>query len=117
MRAPFTPEWQYSIGAQYEFSLGEWGTLTPRLDYSYQDSFFSSAINRPPFNEVESYSLLNGRVTWRSSDEDWQVAMEVTNMTDELYYLGIFDNRGSSKAIQGQPAPPMQWAISVKRSF
>jgi iron complex outermembrane receptor protein len=117
MRAPFSPEWQYSIGVQYEFSLGAWGTLTPRLDYSYQDSFFSSAINRPPFNEVEDYSLLNGRLTWRTTDEDWQVALEMTNMSDELYYLGIFDNRGSSKAIQAQPAPPFQWAVSVKRNF
>lgn len=117
MRAPFTPEWQYSLGVQYEFPLGTWGTLTPRLDYSYQDSYFSAAINRAPYNEVESYSLLNGRVTWRSTDEDWQVAMEVTNMTDELYYLGIFDNRGSSKTIHAQPALPLQWAISVKRSF
>jgi len=117
MRAPFTPEWHYSIGAQYEISLGDWGTLTPRLDFSYQDSFFVSAVNRAPYNEIDSYSLLNGRVTWRSADEDWQVALELTNVTDELYYLGIFDNRGSSKAIQGQPAPPMQWAISVKRNF
>jgi iron complex outermembrane receptor protein len=117
MRAPFSPEWQYSVGVQYEFPLGNWGTLTPRLDLSYQDSFFSSAINSPPFNSVASYTLLNGRVTWRSSDEDWQLALEVTNMTDELYYLGIFDNRGSSKAIQGQPAPPAQWAVTLKRSF
>ena len=117
MRAPFTPEWQYSIGAQYEFSLGQWGTFTPRLDLSYQDSFFTSAINRPPYNVIDSHTLLNGRFTWRSSDEDWQVALEATNITDELYYLGIFDNRGSSKAIQGLPAAPMQWAISVKRNF
>jgi iron complex outermembrane receptor protein len=117
MRMPFAPESQYSIGAQYEIQLGQAGTLTPRLDYAWQDSYFTGAINRAPYNVIESRGLLNGRLTWRPENDEWAVALEVTNMADELYYTGIFDNRGSSRTIQGQPGLPQEWAITVRRNF
>ena len=49
--------------------------------------------------------------------QDWQIALEVTNLTNRLYYDGIFDNRGSTQAIQGRPGRPREWAITLKRNF
>lgn len=117
MRAPFSPEWHHSVGMQYEIPLGDLGSLTPRVDYSYQSGFYTAAINRPPFNFVEGYGLVNARLTWRSADETWQGSFEVTNLTDKMYYLGYFDNRGSSRTTHGLPAPPTQWAVTIKRVF
>jgi iron complex outermembrane receptor protein len=114
--APFAPEWMYSIGAQYEFRAGDFGTLTPRVDVSYQDSYYTTPGNSP-FSLVPEYTLVNARVTWRDPEENWSVAFEVTNLTDKLYYLGLFDNRGSSQTVQGLPAAPRQWALTVKRAF
>ena len=108
---------QYSIGAQYEFDLGEHGTLTPRIDLNHQDPFFVTAVNRPPFNEVPERDLVNARLTYKSGNQDWQAALEITNLTDELYYVGIFDNRGSTKTISGRPGRPQEWAITVRRNF
>ena len=116
MQSPFAPRWKFSAGAQYQWIMGSAGSLTPRIDWSRQTSFHAAAINSP-FNHVDGYSLLNGRVTWRDASELWNVSLEVTNLTDKLYYLGIFDNRGSSRTVMGQPAPPRQWAVSVKRNF
>jgi iron complex outermembrane receptor protein len=118
MRAPFTPEWQYSVGVQYEIPLGEnSGTLTPRFDLSYQDDFFTTAINRAPFNVTPERTLLNGRLSWDAPDESWRIALEVTNLTDELYYHSIRDDRTSSLTVQGMPAPPRRWALAVRRNF
>ena len=85
MITPYTPENKASLGLQYGFGLSGGGTLTPRLDVSYQDDIFANAVNAPT-NLIEAYTLANARLTWESSAEAWEVAMEVTNLTDEYYY-------------------------------
>jgi len=117
MVPPYTPENKWSIGAQYEFSLGDMGTLTPRIDASYQDDIFADSVNGPT-NLINDYVLLNARLTWRSVDDDWQIAAEATNLTDKYHYLTIFDLTGAAAGyIHGQPGRPFEWAISVKRRF
>lgn len=116
MTTPFAPKWKYSAGAQYEIQLGDAGSLTPRLDWSYQSAFHSQPVNSQ-FNRVPNYYLMNGRLSWKSADENWDLALEGTNLTDKLYYLTFFDNQGSTQNTLAQPAPPRQWAVTVKRSF
>lgn len=117
MDGPFVQKWRWSVGGQYEIDLGSAGTLTPRVDVNSQSSYYSTAINRPPFNLVPGRTLVNARLTYRDPSRDWQVSLEVTNLTDRLYYDGLFDNRGSTQSIQGRPGRPREWAITVKRSF
>jgi iron complex outermembrane receptor protein len=117
MTTPYTPESKWSLGTQYQFSLGERGTLTPRVDVAYTGSQFSGAINNPLFNQIESYTVANARLTWRNQEGDWQAAFIVTNLTDELYYLTLFDLSGSSGYVNAQPAMPRQYGISIKHSF
>ena len=52
-----------------------------------------------------------------TADEDWQVALEVKNLTDRLYYSDVFDNRGSTSSIQGVPGMPRTWALSLRHNF
>jgi len=116
MTTPFAPRWKYSVGAQYEVFLGRYGSLTPRLDLSHQSYFYGQAVNAI-YNRVNAYTLLNGHLTWRAADDAWQVALEAKNITDRLYYYGLFDNRSSSQTVLGEPAPPREWAVTVRRSF
>jgi len=113
---PFAPKEKYSAGAQYAMELGDAGRLTPRLDWSYQAAFNSQA-GTSPMNRVPAYYTVNGRLAWQSADENWQVALEGTNLTDEIYYLTFFDNRTSTQNVFGQPGRPREWAVSLKRSF
>lgn len=117
MISPYTPENKWSIGAQYEIALGDLGTLTPRIDASWQDETYADANNRPT-NFIESYALVNARLTWRSVDDDWQIAAEITNLTDEYYYLTLFDLTGAAAGyVHGQPGRPLEYAITIKRNF
>ncbi|NML07458.1 TonB-dependent receptor [Sphingomonas sp. G-3-2-10] len=116
MRGPFTPEWQYSAGVQYEAEFGSGGTLTPRLDVAHVGSFYQQASNAA-LNEVPGRTLLNASITWRSPSRDWSVALHITNVTDELYYNSVFDNRGSNSTVTGFPGTPREWAVTVKRTF
>jgi iron complex outermembrane receptor protein len=115
MITPYTPENKISFGAQYEFAAGS-GTLTPRIDASFQDDVFGSAINSPN-NFIEGYTLVNARLTWESMNEEWRLALEATNITDEYYYLTKFDLMGPVGYVHGQPGRPAEYALSVNRSF
>jgi len=118
MVPPYTPENKWSIGAQYEYTLGNgMGTLTPRIDASFQDDIFTDAANNPATNLIDSYTLLNARLTWRSADDDWQIDFEATNVTDEYYYVTLFDLWGPVGYVHGQPGRPSEWAVTVKRNF
>jgi iron complex outermembrane recepter protein len=116
MRPPYMPERKYSLGAQYEIQLGEIGTLTPRVDVSYQGDLFSNGNNLPT-NYIESYTLANARLTWRNTDQNWEAALEVTNIADEYYYVSRTDQFTAAGHTDGQPGRPREWAITVKRKF
>lgn len=116
--------WQWSIGAQYEIALGNFGTVTPRLDVNHQDTFNRNANNidattggKDIFGRVAGRTLANARVTFRSADLGWELAVEARNLTDQLYYTDIFDNRGSTNSIQGSPGEPRTFAVTLKRKF
>jgi iron complex outermembrane receptor protein len=114
--APFTPENKFSLGAQYRFDLGKGhGTLTPRIDFAWQDDTYTSALNTTG-ELVPAYSLVNYRLTWQSADLKWQAAFEATNVTDEYYYLTIYD-LASAGYVNGQPGRPIEWAFTIKRSW
>jgi len=110
---PGIGEWKWSLGAQYEADLGgNWGSLTPRVDISYTPGYCGN-FTCDPNVMVESYTLVNARLTWRSADEDWSVALEATNLFDKFYYL----NKFATFYVNGQPGRPREVAVTVRRNF
>ena len=116
MRLPYAADQQFSLGAQYTIELGSAGSLTPRLDWSYISDQETNTVNNNILAILPSYSLLNGRIAWNSEDDDWQVALAVSNITDEYYYTGIGANNNSGMTA-ANPAMPREWSVSVKRNF
>jgi iron complex outermembrane receptor protein len=115
-RPPALPEWKWSFGIQYDIALGNRGTLTPRFDVSYNGSTFG-AVSAGGFT-LPSFTVANARLTWRDNDNDWQVALEVTNLFDDYYYLTSFDLRGAGAGfVKAQPGRPREWALTVTRRF
>jgi iron complex outermembrane receptor protein len=120
----YIQEWQWSAGVQYGIDLGGFGTLTPRLDVAFEDDFERNTNNvdaatggRDIFGHIEDRLLLNARLTLLTADEDWQLAFEVKNLTDKLYYTDVFDNRGSTNSVQGTPGLPRTWALTMRHNF
>jgi iron complex outermembrane receptor protein len=117
MISPYTPENKLSVGFQYSFNLSGGGTFTPRIDAAYTDSVYSDA-NNAPTNFIDSYTVANLRLTWRSANDQWRVALEGTNITNEYYYVTLFDlSRQAAGYIHGQPSRPSEWAMTVRRDF
>ncbi|MBL8552492.1 MAG: TonB-dependent receptor [Hyphomonadaceae bacterium] len=112
----YTPEWKASAGVQYVIDLGQSGSLTPRIDASFQDEMFTNSLNGP-LNEIDAYTLANARLTWRNAAEDITVSLEGTNLFDEYYFLTKYDLSGAAGLVKGQPGRPREWAITVRRNF
>jgi iron complex outermembrane recepter protein len=116
MRPAYVPKIKWSIGAQYEFNLGDRGTLSPRVDVSHQGELFTNGFNATT-NRIEAYDLANARLTWKDNKNAWEAALEVINLTDKYYFLTRFDQFISSGVTDGQPGRPREYAFTVKKKF
>ncbi len=116
-KAPFNPSWQASAGIQYALPLGKaLGTLTPRLDWNYQSSFYFNSTNNA-YNLVDARSLFNLRVSYDSADKVWQLSAGVTNLFDRFYYTGKSENVANYGVNSGSVGRPREWFVSLRRTF
>lgn len=113
---PLASKWKMSASAQYRIDTASVGTITPRLDFTYQSSFYSSIPNTS-FDKVPAYGLLNAAVTWEAPDRKWTVIGNVMNVANKLYYYAHLDTRAINGLVLGYPAAPREWRVTVKRSF
>jgi len=111
------PFWTANAGVQYTFEEAPFGgTMTPRVDWSYQSSRAPSqrttAWNQP------GYSLVNARMTYNLPDQDMSIAFGVTNLFDKVYYHNFFILQDSGQSnVQGQPASPREWYVTFSKNF
>jgi iron complex outermembrane receptor protein len=123
MVTPYTPELKWSAGLQYDWDTGSYGSFIARADVTFQDEMFTEGINTPT-SLIEDYTLTNARLTWRSPEDVWEAALEVTNVTDEVYFLSLFRDQfgvagtpGVSGTNAGAIAPPRMYAFTLTRNF
>ncbi|WP_137680582.1 TonB-dependent receptor [Aurantiacibacter suaedae] len=112
---PFTPEWTYSFGIQYDYEMDA-GTLMARFDGAYQSEIFTDSFNTS-WSKIDSYFLGNARLGFTTADEDWNVALEVQNVFDKYYFLTVSDVTTSLGLVTAQPGMPRTWSLSVGRKF
>ena len=114
-KAPGAPEWKYNAGAQYEFDLGDAGTLTPRFDVYYQSKVFNEWTNNP-LAVQKGYALANARLSYNAPDSEWYAAVSVTNLFEQFYHVNKFIQAGAY-IFTGQPGRPREWAVTIGRRF
>ncbi|HWK43061.1 MAG TPA: TonB-dependent receptor [Croceibacterium sp.] len=112
---PYTPDWTYSFGIQYDADVGS-GTLGVRFDGSYRSKIYTETTNTD-WSKVDGRFLGNARIQYTTADEDWRVSLEVQNVFDKYYYLSKSDVTTSLGAVTAVPGLPRTWALTVKRSF
>ncbi len=114
-RAPFTPEWKWSIGAAYEIPVGN-STVTPRFLVDYMDDVFTDPVNGPT-NNLPSRTLVSANITYRSPGEDWEAVLGVTNLFNKLYYSNAFDItsvNGNNTWVVGRDR---EFYLTLRRNF
>jgi iron complex outermembrane receptor protein len=78
------PDWTYAIQGTYDYRLGENGTVTTRVAYSY--------TSRQPVNEqnnrwLTAYGLLDASLTYTAPKGNFKVSAFGKNLTNKLYAL------------------------------
>jgi iron complex outermembrane receptor protein len=113
-RLPRAPELKAGIGAQYEASLGDRGSLTFRADYTWQDEIYFSAFNIDMLREG-SYGWTKARVMYTSPKGNWSLSTFVDNATDERVATNkIFPGDIIGSAVLGNLAPPRTYGLELK---
>lgn len=77
-----SPEWKYTLSAEYEIPIGRFGSLTPRVQYTWQDDTFFRVFNAG-FDLQEDYHLTDLKVVWTSPEQTWSVEAFVQNIENE----------------------------------
>jgi iron complex outermembrane receptor protein len=112
---PYTPEWTYSFGVQYDFDIGP-GTVGARFDGSYRSEIFTDTFNTS-WSRIEDRFLGNARLSYTTDDEAWRVSLEVQNVFDKYYFMSVSDVTRSLGSQTAVPGLPRTWALSVRRNF
>lgn len=115
-RPNFVPEDNWSASASYDIALGNGSRLTPRVDIYGQSEVCSSVVSS--LSCADGYELVNVRLQWESAEAEWIIAAGVTNLTDEEYFLNIFDlTLFGQNTVEAQPGRPQEWYVEFGRSF
>ncbi len=113
---PYTPKYKWSAGIQYDYDVGP-GFVSARVDGSYQSSVFGDAVNAET-NRIKRYFLSNGRISYTTTDKDWQLAVEVRNILNKYYFQTLIQNGAPTpQYISAEPGMPRTWAVTLRRNF
>ncbi len=109
------PEWTLSAGVSYVFTLGNAGSITPRVDWAYQSKMYNDAFNTPEIAQT-GYHIVNANLGWMNDTESLGVTLGVKNLTDKKYLItGVALDAGQS--MEGIYARGREWYLTVKASF
>ncbi len=115
-RLVMAPEVTANALIRYEIPLGEQGLkIGLQTDAHYQSKVFFSTSNSPLLAQ-DGYGLWNARVSLAETDDRWEIAAQVRNITDRVYRTEAFDfsSSGYNLYIFGAPRT---WELSATLRF
>jgi outer membrane receptor protein involved in Fe transport len=108
-----SPKFSYTVGVEYAFPVGRFGSLTPRVQYYWQDEAWYRAFNTR-FDYQEKYHKTDIKLIWNSPEEHWSAEVFVENLEDN----DVFQNLVIGSGAIGSPAlayysAPRLWGFRV----
>lgn len=120
---PTAPEHTAALGAQYSMDAFELGTLTARIDLTYNSGYQHGSIDTPSdrWVEADAHTLLSGRLALTDirvfRNSSLELALWGRNLTDREYIaygIGSFDVMGFSGGVFN---PPRTYGIDLEMRF
>ena len=112
-----TPRLGFALGLSRVQPVGSWGTLTPRLDWSYHGKQFNDAINSPQLVQAP-YHLLSAALRFEGSDGRWEADLWLRNLTGRRHLITGNSGFGTSAAYVEQVwSRGFEWSVEVRRNF
>ena len=95
---PVSPSVSLNGLVRYIHDMGDTGTASFQVDFSWKDDFFFGPDN-DPFESQDSFGLVNLRGSWQSRDNRYELSVFAENVFNEKY--NIFGFISSSSAFTG----------------
>lgn len=107
------PEFEYTLGLQHRYPMGDSAELHSRLAYQWRDDHFVDTLNSPSI-AVDAYGLLDASITYDRYVDGWSIAVFGRNLTDEEFHDFGFDG-GTHRAVWG--GVPRTYGVEVTARF
>jgi iron complex outermembrane recepter protein len=110
---PYSPEWTFNAGAEYAFSVGDAGTLTPRINYSYIGHQWTTLFEDPVSDYLPSQGLWSGSITYER--KAWRVQAYGLNLANKVYVTGqLAAGTNTNQEFYGNPR---QYGVRLSYRF
>ena len=81
-----SPKWKFTLVSSYEWDLGEIGSITPVLEFTWTDEYFRRPFNTSLFDRVPSSTKTDLRLLWRSADQRFSFEVFGENLEQDRYF-------------------------------
>jgi iron complex outermembrane receptor protein len=114
---PFVPKRTLAVAMQYAMDF-EYGTLTPRIDYSYR-SEVAFNVNPGAYGSQGPVGLINATVTYADTGDRWSIQLYGRNLADKHYdlFLHEFSHVIGGPGGAETAADPREYGLIVTRKF
>jgi iron complex outermembrane recepter protein len=110
---PFSPEWTFNTGLEYEMPIAASTTLTPRINYSYIGHQWTTLFEEPATDYLGSQGLWSGSLTYQH--KEWRVQAYGLNLANKVYVTGqTSPGTNPNNEFFGNPR---QYGLRAYRSF
>lgn len=89
------PELTFSAGVEYTHYFDGGLSATARVDYYWQDEFYSTTFNRRQ-DLIDSWDVWNAQVTIYGEEQQWYAKFFVQNIADDDEIVGTYQTDPSS---------------------
>jgi len=112
-RLPFAPRFMGAVGGEYTlpFNLAG-GHISLFYQYNFRGFSYAAQENVIPGQQIPSYGISTGRVSWRSADRRYELALWGENLGDHRYIVNQgLDFLGTKLQQWGEP---LTWGVELK---
>jgi iron complex outermembrane receptor protein len=97
-----SPKMKTTFSGEYQIPLGRLGSLTPHVQYSWQDDTYFRVFNQD-FDVQKAFHKTDAKLIWDSPEQRWSAEVFVENIEDDA--IKDFILIGSRLF----SAPPLAW--------
>ena len=102
--------------ARYTIPMARGASVAIQADLSYSDEFYYN-LRIFDADKFDSYTKLNGLLSWTSSDQAWVASLLINNITDERAGIQGFDLATLCGCNEVSYRAPRNYAIQIRREF
>lgn len=88
-KLPNSPKISANFNVEYQFDLGNVLNLTPRVQYYWQDDYYSRIFNTKK-DKIDSWGLWDAQLTLADASDTWSLQVWGKNLGDKDYMTGQY---------------------------